>query len=209
MDLGIVLAFIGAAAVISLVPGPDMMFILANGISSGPRGGVVAALGMSSGIVVHTVVAALGLTAIFQAVPVALEVVRIAGVVFLLYLAVQSWRASAMPEVQAAPARSLRRIYGLAVLTNVSNPKVILFYLAFVPQFVSTQAAWPIPVQLLALGGLLVVVGISVDASVGVSSGWLSNVLLRRRAIQRWLDRTAAVVFGALALRLTTEDLRS
>ncbi|MEV6226910.1 LysE family translocator [Saccharopolyspora shandongensis] len=209
MDLGIVLAFIGAAAVISLVPGPDMMFILANGISSGPRGGVVAALGMSSGIVVHTVVAALGLTAIFQAVPVALEVVRIAGVVFLLYLAVQSWRASAMPEVQAAPARSLRRIYALAVLTNVSNPKVILFYLAFVPQFVSTQAAWPIPVQLLALGGLLVVVGISVDASVGVTSGWLSNVLLRRRAIQRWLDRTAAVVFGALALRLTTEDLRS
>ncbi|MEU5848733.1 LysE family translocator [Saccharopolyspora shandongensis] len=209
MDLGIVLAFIGAAAVISLVPGPDMMFILANGISSGPRGGVVAALGMSSGIVVHTVVAALGLTAIFQAVPVALEVVRIAGVVFLLYLAVQSWRASAMAEVQAAPARSLRRIYALAVLTNVSNPKVILFYLAFVPQFVSTQATWPIPVQLLVLGGLLVVVGISVDASVGLTSGWLSNVLLRRRAIQRWLDRTAAVVFGALALRLTTEDLRS
>ncbi|WP_190817717.1 LysE family translocator [Saccharopolyspora pogona] len=208
MDLGIVLAFIGAAAVISLVPGPDMMFIMANEISSGPRGGVVAAVGMS-GIVVHTIVAALGLTAMFQAVPAALEVVRIAGVVFLLYLAVQSWRTSAVPEVQVAPARSVRRIYALAVLTNVSNPKVILFYLAFVPQFVSEQAAWPLPVQLLALGGLLVVVGICVDTSVGLTSAWLSNILLRRRAIQRWLDRTAALVFGALAARLATEDLRS
>jgi threonine/homoserine/homoserine lactone efflux protein len=209
MDLGIVLAFIGACAVISLAPGPDMMFIMANGISSGPRGGVVAAVGMSTGIVVHTIAAALGLTAMFQAVPAALEVVRIAGVVFLLYLAVQSLRTSTMPEVQAAPVRSLRRIYGLAVLTNLCNPKVILFYLAFVPQFISTDAAWPIPVQLLALGGMLVVVGISVDASVGLTSGWLSNVLLRRQGIQRWLDRAAAALFGALALRLTTEDLKT
>ncbi|MGW3470140.1 LysE family translocator [Saccharopolyspora sp. NPDC000995] len=158
---------------------------------------------------VHTIVAALRLTAMFREVPVTLEVVRIAGVVFLLHLAVQSWRTSAVPEVQAAPARSLRRTYALAVLTNVSNPKVIRFYLAFVPQFVSAQAAWPIPVQFLALGGLLVVVGICVDALVGLPSGWLSNILLRRRAIQRWLDRTAALVFGTLAPRLATENLRS
>lgn len=202
------LAFIGAAAVISLVPGPDMMYILANGISTGPRGGVVAAVGMSTGVLVHTVAAALGLTAVFQAVPAALEVVRIAGVVFLLYLAVQSLRSSALPDVRGAPARSLGRIYGMAVLTNVSNPKVILFYLAFVPQFVSLDAPWPVPVQLLALGGLLLVVGICVDAAVGVSSGWLSNVLVRHRGVQRWLDRAAALLFGGLALRLATEDLR-
>lgn len=209
MDIGIVLAFIGAAAVIALAPGPDMMFIMANGMSSGPRGGVVAAVGMSSGIVVHTIVAALGLTAMFQAVPAALEIVRIAGVVFLLYLAVQSLRSSAIPDVQAAPARSLRRIYALAVLTNLSNPKVILFYLAFVPQFLSAEAPWPIPLQLLTLGGLLVAVGILVDASVGLSSGWLSNILLRRRSLQRWLDRAAAAVFAGLAIRLTTEDLKT
>ncbi|RKT82665.1 Threonine/homoserine/homoserine lactone efflux protein [Saccharopolyspora antimicrobica] len=208
MDLGIVLAFIGAAAVISLVPGPDMMFILANGISSGPRGGVVAAVGMSTGVLVHTVAAALGLTAVFQAVPAALEVVRIAGIAFLLYLAVQSLRSSVLPDVRAAPSRSMGRIYALAVLTNVSNPKVILFYLAFVPQFVSTDAAWPVPVQLLALGGVLLAVGICVDAAVGLASGGLSNLLVRRPGIQRWLDRAAGVLFGGLALRLATEDLR-
>ncbi|MER7078299.1 Threonine/homoserine/homoserine lactone efflux protein [Saccharopolyspora kobensis] len=208
MDLGIVLAFIGAAAVISLVPGPDMMFILANGISSGPRGGVVAAVGMSTGVLVHTVAAALGLTAVFQAVPAALEVVRIAGIAFLLYLAVQSLRSSVLPDVRAAPSRSMGRIYALAVLTNVSNPKVILFYLAFVPQFVSTDAAWPVPVQLLALGGVLIAVGICVDAAVGLASGGLSNLLVRRPGIQRWLDRAAGALFGGLALRLATEDLR-
>ncbi|MDA3646680.1 LysE family translocator [Saccharopolyspora indica] len=208
MELGIVLAFIGAAAVISLVPGPDMMFILANGISSGPRGGVVAAVGMSTGVLVHTVAAALGLTAVFQAVPAALEAVRIAGIAFLLYLAVQSFRSSALPDVRAAPSRSMGRIYALAVLTNVSNPKVILFYLAFVPQFVSTDAPWPVPVQLLALGGVLLAVGICVDAAVGLASGGLSNLLLRRPGIQRWLDRAAGVLFGGLALRLATEDLR-
>lgn len=208
MDLGIVLTFIGAAAVISLVPGPDMMFILANGISSGPRGGVVAAVGMSTGVAVHTVAAALGLTAVFQAVPAALEVVRIAGIAFLLYLAVQSFRSAALPDVRAAPSRSMGRIYALAVLTNVSNPKVILFYLAFVPQFVSTDAPWPVPVQLLALGGVLLAVGICVDAAVGLASGGLSNLLLRRPRIERWLDRAAGVLFGGLALRLATEDLR-
>ncbi|MDA3629528.1 LysE family translocator [Saccharopolyspora oryzae] len=208
MDLGILLAFTGAALVIALVPGPDMMFILANGISSGPRGGVVAAVGMSTGVVVHTAAAALGLTAMFQAVPAALEVVRIAGIAFLLYLAVQSLRSSALPDVRGAPTRSMRRIYVLAVLTNVSNPKVILFYLAFVPQFVSVAAPWPVPVQLLALGGLLVAVGICVDAGVGLASGWLSSLLVSRPGVQRWLDRAAALLFGGLALRLATEDLR-
>ncbi|MGP4016464.1 LysE family translocator [Saccharopolyspora sp. 5N708] len=210
MDPAVVLAFIGAAALMSIVPGPDMMFILANGMSSGARGGVVAAVGMSTGLAVHTIAAALGLTAMFHAMPAAFEIVRIAGVGFLLYMAFQALRSSVVPvsEAQAVPVRSLRRIYALAVLTNLANPKVILFYLAFFPQFISWDAAWPVPVQLLTLGGLFVVVGISVDASVGLTSGWLSDLLLRRRSIQRWLDRAAALLFGGLALRLATEELR-
>ncbi|MFD1048613.1 LysE family translocator [Kibdelosporangium lantanae] len=110
--------------------------------------------------------------------------------------------AAPLPTVRN---RSLRRMYVMAVLTNLANPKVILFYLAFFPQFV-TQGGWPVWVQFLVLGAILIVVGLAVDASVGFVSGSLSQLLLRRPAIKRWLDRVSAAIFCALAIRLVTED---
>ncbi|SFQ25196.1 Threonine/homoserine/homoserine lactone efflux protein [Amycolatopsis arida] len=209
MDPGLLVAFLGAAAVISLAPGPDMMYIVANGMAAGPRAGVVAALGMSTGLAVHSLAAALGLSALFQAVPAALDVVRVAGVVFLLYLAVDALRSSGpdVPDVRRQPEmRSLRKVYGLAVLTNLANPKVIIFYLAFVPQFVTPGSAWPVPVQMLVLGALLIVVGLTVDALTGFTSGRLADLLARHRAVRRWLDRMSAAVFAGLAVRLAVDD---
>jgi threonine/homoserine/homoserine lactone efflux protein len=207
MDFSIVLAFAIACVVISVVPGPDMMFIMANGIARGRAAGVVAAAGMSSGIVGHTVAAALGLGALLQAAPVALDAVRIAGAIFLLYLAVTTLR-SAKVVARTAPAgfgqRSLRRTYLMAMLVNLSNPKVVLFYVAFLPQFV-TEGGWPVPVQFLAMGAILIVIGFSVDATVGLASGSLATVLLRRPGIQRWLNRVSAAIFGGLAVRLVAD----
>lgn len=207
MDLQIVLAFALACVVISVVPGPDMMFILANGIARGRAAGVVAAAGMSTGMVGHTVAAALGLGALLQAAPIALEAVRIAGAVFLVYLAITTLR-SATDVAAAAPARfggrSLRRTYAMATLVNLSNPKVVLFYLAFLPQFV-TEGGWAMPVQFLVMGGMLIVIGFCVDATVGLAAGMLSTVLLRRPAIQKWLNRVSAAIFGGLAVRLVAD----
>jgi threonine/homoserine/homoserine lactone efflux protein len=218
MDMGLLLAFVAAAALISIVPGPDMLYIMATGMSSGPRAGVLAALGMSTGVVCHTAAAVLGLSALLHAVPVALEAIRVVGVAFLAYLAVSAWRSSRAGSDGAgldapgassdAPAGGLRvrRIYAMAVLTNVSNPKVVLFYVAFVPQFTSAGAAWPLPAQLLTLGAVLIVVGLSVDATVGLAAGRLSDLMLRRPAVRRGLDRGCAVVFGGLAARLALTD---
>jgi threonine/homoserine/homoserine lactone efflux protein len=207
MDLSIVLAFAVACVVISVVPGPDMMFIMANGIARGRGAGVVAAAGMSTGIVGHTVAAALGLGALLQAAPIALEAVRIAGAVFLVYLAIATLR-SAKDVAKAAPAkfgeRSLRRTYVMATLVNLSNPKVVLFYIAFFPQFV-TEGGWPVPVQFLLMGAILILVGFTVDASVGLASGALSKLLLRRPGVQRWLNRVSAAIFGGLAVRLVAD----
>lgn len=207
MDLSTVLAFTLACVVISVVPGPDMMFIMANGIARGRAAGVVAAAGMSSGLAGHTVLAALGLGTLLQAAPIALEVVRIAGAVFLVYLAINTLR-SAKDVASSAPARfgrrSLRRTYVMATLVNLSNPKVVLFYIAFFPQFV-TEGGWPMPAQFLVMGAILIVVGFSVDASVGLASGTLSNVLQRRPGVQRWLNRVSAAVFGGLAVRLVAD----
>lgn len=207
MEFSIVLAFALACLVISVVPGPDMMFIMANGIARGRGAGVVAAAGMSTGLLGHTIAAALGLGALLQAAPIALEVVRVAGAVFLVYLAVTTLR-SAKDVAKAAPARfgerSLRRTFVMATLVNLSNPKVVLFYIAFFPQFV-TEGGWPVPVQFLVMGGILIFTGFLVDASVGLASGTLSNLLLRRPGVQRWLNRVSAAIFGGLAVRLVAD----
>jgi threonine/homoserine/homoserine lactone efflux protein len=208
MELSVLFAFAVAAAVIALVPGPDMMFIIATGIARGRVAGVIAAVGMSTGLAVHTIAAALGLGALLQAAPAILDAVRIAGAIFLVYLAITTLR-SARDVAANAPAthggRSLRRTYAMAVLTNLANPKVILFYLAFFPQFLST-GGWPTPVQFLVLGAILIVVGLLVDASAGLAAGALSELLLRRPTIRRWLNRVSAAIFGALAVRLVTTD---
>jgi threonine/homoserine/homoserine lactone efflux protein len=218
VDLSIVLAFAFACVVISVVPGPDMMFILAHGISRGRRAGVVAALGMSSGILVHTVAAALGLGTLLHAVPAVLDGVRIAGAVFLVYLAISAWRSARRTELvdvraeqdaadrAATQARSLRRTYAMAVLTNLSNPKVILFYLAFFPQFLTVDGGWPTPVQFLVLGAILVVIGLAVDGSVGLAAGALSMSLRRNPSVKRWLNRISALIFGGLAVRLVADQ---
>lgn len=199
------LAFAVACFVISIVPGQDMMFIVANGIARGRAAGVVAAVGMSTGIAVHTVLTALGLGALLAAAPVALDTIRIVGAVFLIYLAVAALRSARDDTLTTpTPARSLRRTYAMAVLTNLANPKVILFYLAFFPQFL-TEGGWSTPVQFLVMGAILVVIGFSVDGTVGLASGALSALLLRRPAIQRWLNRVSAAIFGTLAIRLATD----
>lgn len=221
MDITHLVAFVAAVTVISLIPGPDMLFIIANGMAAGRRAGVVAALGMSTGLAVHTVAAALGLGALLAAAPAVLEVVRYVGAAFLVYLAISALRSSASrkPSSQAdpvepvpdsavvpEPVRRLRRVYLMAVLTNLANPKVIFFYLALFPQFLTAGGSWPVTVQFLVLGLVFIVVGVIIDASAGAAAGSLSGLLLRRPGVRRWLDRVAAGIFAGLAVRLVTSE---
>ncbi|RNL86549.1 LysE family translocator [Halostreptopolyspora alba] len=204
MSVTSVLAFAVAVFVLSVTPGPDMMFVVGNGLSGGRRVAVVAALGTSTGLVVHTLAVAFGLGAVIASAPAVLDGVRIAGAVFLLYLAVTTWRASGRQANKAAePHRPPRRTYVLAMLTNLANPKIVLFYLAFLPQFITEgPAAWPVTAQLLALGAGFIVIGLAVNAFAGVLAGSLSDWLLRNVSVRRWLDRIAATVFGGLATHL-------
>ncbi len=209
MDAHLVLAFVAACALISLAPGPDLLFVVANGAAGGRRAGVLAALGMSTGLAVHTVAAAFGLGALISAAPQALTAVRIAGAVFLLYLAVATWRSSrAQPTAATAvPRRSLRRTYLMATLTNLANPKVILFYVAFVPQFVATgSGTWPVTAQLMLLGLVFIVIGLAVDGTAGLLSGTLSERIAARPGFRRWMERASAAVFAGLAARLVSES---
>ncbi|WP_350275172.1 LysE family translocator [Kribbella sp. HUAS MG21] len=211
MDLSVMLGFLVAVFLVSIVPGPDMLFIVANAAAGGRRTGVVAAAGMSTGLAVHSVAAALGLGALIQAAPQVLNGVRIAGAAFLLYLAYLTWRASGQEltteDTPQLPRRTLRRTYVLATLTNLANPKVILFYLAFVPQFVTTgSGSWPVTLQFLVLGAVFIMVGFPVDAGAALLAGTLTERLLRTGSrVRRRLERITAAIFAGLAARLAAD----
>jgi threonine/homoserine/homoserine lactone efflux protein len=202
------LVFLMATTAICITPGPDMLYILANGLTKGPAAGFTAACGMALGMVCHTAAAALGLSALLATVPLAFEIVRYVGAAYLLWLAVKSFREPAIQvgsvETTAVP---LRRIFWQALATNLLNPKIALFYLAFLPQFAS-PANGPVAGQLLMLGVLFVIVGLLVDSVIGVLSGRVGLTLLRNRHVAAALKWLPGAVFIGLAARLVLAERR-
>lgn len=191
--------FVPAALALNLTPGADMMFCLGQGLRGGPRAALAADAGIAAGCMVHVAAAGLGLGALVAAWPAAFEAIRWAGVAYLLWLAVRMLRTGAAGAATGAalrPARAFRQ--GLAV--NLLNPKVILFVLAFVPQFVDPAA--PILPQFLILGGVIAAGGLVVNGAVGVMAGGLGARLAGGGVAQVWLGRATAVIFAGLALRL-------
>jgi threonine/homoserine/homoserine lactone efflux protein len=197
------LPFASAALIVQLVPGPGMVFILANGIAGGPRVGVAAACGAATGMVFHTFAAALGLAALFAKAPAAYDTLRFVGAVYLLWMAVGHFRAASREGTEDGPtaARSPRRVFVRAWLNNIANPKVILFYLAFLPQFVAPGVG-SATVQLLILGFVFLLLGLGIDLALGIFSGRIGDWLRRRPSVRRAIDRLAGTIMGALGLRL-------
>lgn len=199
---GLLGVFVLAALVICLTPGPDMLYIVTHGISQGTRQAVVASFGMAAGMLVHTTGVALGLSGLVGASPVAYDVVRYGGAV---YLAVLGWRtlrdARATPELEPVPLVPLRTVFTRAVVTNLLNPKIVLFYLAFLPQFTDPGRS-SLGLQFLVLGLVFVVLGLVVDTAIALLSGRIGGLLVRRPNASRRLNEIAGLVFFGLAARL-------
>lgn len=202
VDTSLYAAFLVAAFVLCVTPGPDMMFIVAVGGRGGPATGVLAALGVACAMFVHTVAAALGLSALFTALPTLYHVLRWAGAAYLLYLAVKAFRSRGGPvEADGTSGSGRRRAFWRGAVTNLLNPKVILFNASFLPQFVSPELGH-VREQFLLLGTTITVMGFLVDGSVGLLSGKLSALLRRSRRVARGLDIFSGTVFAGLAVRL-------
>ena len=189
-------AFLGGALVLNLAPGADVLFATASGAQGGPKAGAAAGLGTGAGGLVHALAAALGLGALIAAQPGAIGAIRWFGAGYLLWLAWRSWHAGGA-EAQGglrSPVAAFRRGF----LTNILNPKVILFMIAWLPQF--TDPAWgPVWQQMLLLGGAFCVSGTVVTVGYGLVAGWLGARLARR---MRVMNRVASVMFAGLAARL-------
>ncbi|MEV6589949.1 LysE family translocator [Streptomyces acidicola] len=203
VDTSLYLAFLVAAFALCVTPGPDIMFIVAVGGRGGPAAGVMAAAGVASAMLVHTVAAALGLSALFTTLPVLYYVLRWLGAAYLLHLAVKAFRDRSVIGEESARTGSggMRRAFWQGAVTNLLNPKVILFNVAFLPQFVDPSLGH-VPGQFLLLGVTLVVMGFLWDGTVGLLSGRLSLVLRRSRRVARALNVFTGTVFAGLAVRL-------
>lgn len=201
------LGFVVAGLALNIVPGADMTFIIASAARGGRRDGIVAALGVGAGALFHICAAVLGLSAILASSQTAFDLIKYAGAVYLLWIAfslIRAGKASADPPASIVPARLFRS----AMLVNILNPKVALFFLAFLPQFVDPAASVP-AAQILCLGLWFDFAGTLVNILVAIVAAGAAG---RLRDV-RWLGRAArwfaATIMGALAIQLALAARRS
>jgi threonine/homoserine/homoserine lactone efflux protein len=191
------LAFVPAALVLNMTPGADMMFCLGQGLRSGPRAAIMASAGITIGGLVHVTLAGLGLGAVIAANPWAFDVIRWIGVAYLVYLALQALRTARQNAV-SGPNLSIWRAFGTGFLVNLTNPKVVLFELAFVPQFVVPNAGSVLG-QFLIFGAVLGVGGFVINGAVGAFAGYFSTGLNKRGRVLGWIS---SGIFLTLAARI-------
>lgn len=204
IDPVLFLAFVPVALALNLTPGADMMFCFGQGMAGGGRAAVAASAGVSVGVLIHVALAGLGLGAAVAAFPWLFGAIRWIGAGYLLWLA---WRTLRVPMARAAVPRRAARAFRDGLVVNLSNPKVILFVLAFVPQFVDPVR--PVLPQFLALGAVLAVGGFVINAGVGLFSGGIGGAVLRNPRAERGLRAVSAGIFAALGLRIGWEAVRA
>jgi threonine/homoserine/homoserine lactone efflux protein len=199
--------FLVASALLTIAPGPDIVYVLTRGISQGPKAGFAAALGFASGCVFHTVLAAVGIAALIRSSDIAFDVVRYAGAAYLVWIGIQALRHRSSFSIEAASdKRALTTIYRQSVIGNMLNPKVTLFFLAFLPQFVNMQAGhvgW----QMALLGVIFMIQTVVIFGAVALFSGWLGAWIRRKPAIGERLNIFAGITFIALGIRVALPDL--
>jgi threonine/homoserine/homoserine lactone efflux protein len=198
-------AFLGAAALVTVSPGPDNLMVLGMGMSRGRRQGMAFGLGCAAGCLSHTALATLGVSAAIAASRWAFGALEVAGGLYLLWLSVQSLRSRGgsftRGDTHGMPAEPLLRVFARGLLANAINPKVILFFLAFLPQFVEPHrggAAW----QTAQLGVVFALQAGVLFGALGFFAGRVGAWLGRTPRAGIWLDRVAGAVFGLIGLRL-------
>jgi len=232
LDPKLLAMFLAAGLLLNFTPGPDMLFVLASGTTHGRGGGVRAALGIGAGSAVHTAFAAAGVSAILASSATLFAAVKYAGAAYLLFLGIQGLVARGAParsgaashggdrdrgangpiDARAAADRPSaaappRRLFLRGLVTNVLNPKVALFFLAFMPQFVDASRGH-VPLQLAILGLVFCTTGTLVNAAVGAMAGTLGAKLAGDARWKRALDRVTGAVFVALGLKLALAERR-
>jgi len=195
------IAFLIAAFALNLAPGPDMLYVIGRSVGQGRKAGIVSSLGVFVGCWVHILAAAFGIAALLRSSPLAFNVVRYAGVAYLIYLGIKMLAQKADLASQQLKAESLSVIFRQGAITNMLNPKVAIFFLAFLPQFVDARRG-NVVLQILLLGLIFNVGGTLVNLAVAYAGGTLGKLLRRNQSIARLQRRFTGLIFVGLGLRL-------
>ncbi len=196
--------FLGAVLLLNATPGPDTAYIVGRSLAQGRAAGLMSALGISVGCCVHAFASAVGLSAVLAASATAFMLIKLAGGIYLVYLGMRMLLAKPSAATAAGAARdvrSLRTIFWQALVTNVLNPKVILFFLAFIPQFVRTDAPQK-TLGFLLLGVAFALISMGWNSGTAFLAGTLARRAGRNPRVKLWLERTVGATFVALGTRL-------
>jgi threonine/homoserine/homoserine lactone efflux protein len=201
-----VAVFLAASVALALAPGPDNIFVLAQSALYGRKAGILVTLGLCTGLLVHTAAVSLGVAAVFQTSVLAFNLLKIIGAIYLLYLALQAFRAGAARLDQTGEAKlAWRKLYSLGIIMNITNPKVAIFFLAFLPQFADPSRG-SVTIQMLMFGGLFIVATLFIFGAVAWFAGFLGEWLKGSAKAQIIMNRIAGTVFTGLALRLAVSE---
>lgn len=204
IPIDVMTTFFVASVLLALAPGPDNVFVLTQSALHGRVSGLIVTFGLCTGLIVHTLAVALGVAVIFQASAVAFTVLKLAGAGYLLYLAWQVFRASATPiETRRGKQLSYKKLYGRGIIMNVTNPKVSIFFLAFLPQFADPDRG-SVAVQIIVLGLLFMLSTVLIFGSIALLAGTLGERLNRSARLQKGMNWLTGCVFVGLALKLVT-----
>jgi len=200
------LVFFAASALLALAPGPDNLFVLTLSALHGRKAGLLVTLGLCTGLIGHTLAVALGVAALFQASAIAFTALKIAGACYLLYLAWGAFRATAS-RIEAGPATAPNgwQLYRRGIVMNLTNPKVSIFFLAFLPQF-ADPARGSLTLQLILLGGIFMIAALLVFSGIAAIAGSLGSWLNRSGRAQIVMNRVAGTLFVLLALKLAMTE---
>ena len=205
MEFSTFIYFLTASILLTLAPGPDNLYLLTKSLSDGAKSGVVLAAGLASGIIFHTFLVMVGVAALIQNSPVAFTVLKIFGAAYLIFLAFKSFqsaRAGKKISMQRSDAKnSYRGLYKRGVLMNVLNPKVLLFFLAFLPQFVNFSSSSP-SLQIILLGITFAIQAFLIFAAIAICAGKVRKLILRKKNLGQVLNYVEALVLLIIALTL-------
>jgi len=194
--------FFAASLLLALAPGPDNIFVLTQSALQGKLAGLIVTIGLCTGLIVHTTAVAFGVAAIFQASSIAFTALKLIGAGYLTYLAWQVFRSSAARISTASSHRiKIPKLYRRGIIMNITNPKVSIFFLAFLPQFADPERG-PIKLQIMILGGLFIVSTLIVFGGISFVAGSLGEWLNRSQKTQRIMNWMAGSIFLGIALKL-------
>jgi threonine/homoserine/homoserine lactone efflux protein len=194
--------FIGVSWALIISPGPDMLYVITRGMTHGRKAGILSAIGVVCGILVHTTAATLGLTLILQTSALAFLAVKFIGAAYLLYLGIKAWRDKSTFSIRASPSNAKSSsLFWQGVLSNVLNPKIAIFFLAFLPQFVDKGSSH-VTLQMIFLGITFAAFGLCFLLAVGYFSGSIGKWLTHRPQYAQFFQRLAGGILVSLGIRL-------